>query len=336
MLAAVWNADRTLAVTDLPEPEPGPGETLIRVEACGICGTDLHFFRGELPPRPGLAPGHEFAGTVVSGGQFAPGTPVAVEPIQVCGACSQCRSGNPQRCAALKFIGLGLPGGLQQMVAVPSGSVYALPDGVDPLHGSLAEPLAVAVRGVHLAELPLGARVLVLGGGTIGLMATLLLRDVAAEVAVTARYAQQASLALSLGASAVFEPGSSDLHDWARERRPDAVIETVGGAADTLNEAIMAVRPGGTVVALGVFTGPTAIPAFKLVNQEVRLVGSIIYGRQGDESEFGIAVRRLARYRADLPLLQSHTFALGDVNDAFSTAANKSSGAVKVTIRPNG
>jgi threonine dehydrogenase-like Zn-dependent dehydrogenase len=336
MLVAAWTANRTLAIETRPDPAPGAGETLVRVDACGICGSDLHFFRGEFNPAPGMVPGHEIAGTVIGGGTLAPGTPVTVDPTIGCGACAACRSGQTPTCGRLGTIGISLHGGLQQQIAVPDANVYALPDGISPVLASLAEPLAVCVRGVNTANLPLGGGVLVLGAGTIGLLTLLLLRDTAKEVAITARYPHQRELALKWGASAVFEPGSADLRAWAKAHRPDAVIETVGGNANTLSEAVYSVRPGGVVVALGVFTGEATIPAFKLVNQEIRLVGSLMYGHTSGGSEFGAAVALLPRYRSELSQLQTAQFPLERANEAFETALDKTKGTLKATILPNG
>lgn len=336
MRVAAWTAERSLAVEERPEPGPSGGEVLVRVEACGICGSDLHFVRGELTAAPGQVPGHEIAGVVVGGDALAAGTAVAIDPTLWCGVCGRCRAGQPQTCEGLKLMGMGAPGGMQELLAVRAENVYALPGGVSPGLGALAEPLAVCVRGVHLAQPPLGARVLVLGAGAIGLLSTMLLADVTAEVAITARYPQQREAALKLGASAVFEPGSPDLVAWARERRPDAVIETVGGAAETLSDAVSTVRAGGTVVTVGVFTGRPAIPAFRLMNGEVRLVGSAMYGRAGERSEFGIAVGLLPRYATELAMLQTAMFPLAKVNEAFETAVDKRRGTIKVTVLPNG
>jgi threonine dehydrogenase-like Zn-dependent dehydrogenase len=182
----------------------------------------------------------------------------------------------------------------------------------------------------------MGSRVLILGAGTIGLMCAMLLRDRVGEVAITARYPHQREAALKLGASAVFEPESADLKAWSRSRRPDVVIETVGGSATTMTEAFKTIRGGGTIIALGVFTGYTQINGFRLVNEEVNIIGSVMYGRAGSSSEYGVAVRELAKYRADLPVFLSARFGLAQTAAAFERAADKSQGALKVTILPNG
>ncbi len=146
----------------------------------------------------------------------------------------------------------------------------------------------------------------------------------------------QRALALRFGATAVFEPGAKDLRAWAKAHQPDLVVETVGGAADTLMEAIYNVRAGGTVLALGVFTGRPAIPGFRLVNDEVRLIGSVMYGRSEAGSDFGAAVSLLPAYTEEVALMQTLTFPLGRANEAFEAALDKSRGAVKVSILPGG
>lgn len=332
----MWSDPHTVAFEERPDPEPGPGQVLIRVEGCGICGTDLHLYRGEFRAAKGITPGHEVAGVVEGGDGFAPGTAVAVDPMLSCLQCADCRNAQSSICQSATLMGLSAHGGMQQRFVAPAANVFALPEGIDPVLGSLAEPIAVCVRGIQRAEIPMGARVLVLGAGTIGLMTAMLLRDRVPEVAITARYPHQKAMALKVGASAAFEPGSDELKAWGRVRRPEVVIETVGGSADTLTEAFKVVRGGGTILTMGVFTGATAINGFRFVNEEIRLIGSVMYGRSGGTSEFAVGVRELARYKAELPLFQSRKFPLAQAQEAFEVAHDKTQGALKVTILPNG
>jgi len=332
MRAMAWNANGRLDGVELLAPVPKDGELLVRPRFVGICGSDLHFFRGNFPAIAGQVPGHEIVGVVEAGGIWPMGTPVAVEPTLSCGECAACRRGQAPTCRRLRLMGIGAPGGMQELLAVPVTNVHPLPAGVGPEIGALAEPLAVCVRALNRAEMPVGARVLVLGSGAIGLLVTLLASSVAGEVAATARYPHQGELARAMGAAQVFEPGSRALLDWARSNPVDLVIETVGGAAPTLAEAVAAVRPGGTVLALGVFTQDMGIPARKLVNQEVRLIGSVVYGHTGHQSEFGAAVGLLERYAPRLEALRSASYPLERANDAFEHALDKSRGAVKVSV----
>jgi L-iditol 2-dehydrogenase len=332
MRAAAWNNANTLDVVERPVPVPAAAEVLVRVATVGICGSDLHFYRGEFRGLPGMVPGHEISGFIESGNGFAPGTSVAVQPTIACGACAACLRGQAPTCAQLRLMGISKPGGLQEYLSVPAANVFQLPPGVSPELGALAEPLAVAVRAMNRAKIVQGDRVVVLGAGTIGLLTLLLAREVANEVAITARYPHQRELALALGADAVFEPGSEELASWARSNPVDAVFESVGGSAPTLSEAVNVVRAGGTVLALGVFTSDVTLPARKLVNQEVRLIGSVVYGHESGQPEFGAAVGKLARYARQLDLLRTATYGLEDANAAFEHALDKRRGAVKISI----
>jgi threonine dehydrogenase-like Zn-dependent dehydrogenase len=229
-------------------------------------------------------------------------------------------------------MGITAPGGMQQVIAAPTANVHPLPAGISADIGSLSEPVAVCVRALYRAQTPMGSRVVILGSGTIGLISILLAAPAAREVVVTARYPHQAQLAREFGATEVFAPGSAELLDWARANPVDLVIETVGGAADTLAEAINVVRGGGTVVPLGVFTADVMVPARKLVNQEVRVVGSVVYGHEGHQSEFGAAVGLLPRLAEKLALLKSATYPLEQAHAAFEHALDKSRSAVKVSV----
>jgi L-iditol 2-dehydrogenase len=155
-------------------------------------------------------------------------------------------------------------------------------------------------------------------------------------VGVTARHPHQAEMARRLGATHVFggdSKGMQELDQWSAGNRVDAVIETVGGTADTIDVAVGAVRRGGTVVLLGVFTQPPRCPALALVVKEVRLIGSLTYGRAGTRADFEVAIQLLARAPSVRELI-THRFGLDDLQAALETAADKSRGAIKVTVSP--
>jgi threonine dehydrogenase-like Zn-dependent dehydrogenase len=339
--AAVWNDRGSLDVVDRPVPEPKPGWVRVAVSAVGICGTDLHFFSGAFPSPAGLLPGHEIGGTVDLLGEGAteagvtPGQPVAVEPLVTCGRCPHCRSGNYTRCATRMLLGVTGRGGMAELMTAPATSIYPLPDGVTPADGALVEPLAVCVRGVRRAAVGLGDRVLVLGSGTIGLLSVLAARTAgAAEVAVTARHPHQQAAAARFGADAVF--GSADEaagglgESWA-----DVVVETVGGRAATVAEAVRLARPGASVGMLGIFDRDTPLPALDFSTKELRLVGSNCYARAGARSDFDVAVSLLGRHLELVRTVVTHRFELDEVNDAFRTAADKGSQSIKVSIHPS-
>ncbi|HEU0193837.1 MAG TPA: alcohol dehydrogenase catalytic domain-containing protein [Gaiellales bacterium] len=337
MRAAVWNDKGTLDVIERPTPEPRPGWARLAVRSVGICGTDLHFYRGSFPSPTGLLPGHEVGGIVDLTGEgvtVAAGTPVAVDPLVTCGRCPQCLTGNYNRCPQRQLLGVTGRGGLAEYMTVPAAGLYPLPAEVPAEAGSLVEPLAVCVRGTRLADVGLGDRVLVLGAGTIGLLSIITARAAgAAEVHVTARHDRQGEMARALGADSVYASGE-EAAGALGERQIDTVIETVGGKAATIAEAVRAVRPGGTIAMLGVFDGDTPLPGLDFSVKEVRLVGSNCYGRFGTHTDFSVAVELLRGRLPDVQALVTHRLPLERVNEAFATAADKATGSIKVALTP--
>jgi L-iditol 2-dehydrogenase len=337
MRAAVWNDRGKLDVVERPLPEPRPGWARVKVASVGICGTDLHFYRGSFPAPAGLIPGHEVGGIIDRPGEgaaVAAGTPVAVEPFVTCGRCAQCLTGNYNRCPQRMLLGVSGRGGLAEYMTAPAGFLHVLPADVPLEAGNLVEPLAVCVRGTRLAEVGLGTRVLVLGAGSIGLLCIVTARAAgAAEVHVTARHDAQREKARALGADGVYESADRAARELG-DRGVDVVIETVGGKASTLADAVRLVRPGGTVLMLGVFDGDAPIPALDFSLKELRLIGSNCYGRFGAGSDFSAAVTLLRTRLGDVRSVVTHGFALEQVNEAFAAAADKSTGSIKVTITP--
>lgn len=332
MRRARWTK-RGLSIDDV---DPGPleaGWVRMRVEACGICGSDLHWWDGSMPRPVGTAPGHEFAGTVIDGPAGLDDMLYAVSPNVSCGTCAFCRVGDTHLCdnALGRGLGMGADGGLSEVLDVPLGNLAPVTTD-DRVVAALTEPLAVALRGVSLARAAPDSRVLVLGAGSIGLAAALLARDRVAEVAVTARHAHQAAAADALGVAVL---GENDGIGWAKDRGADVVIESVGGRADTLSDAVKACRKGGTIVMLGAFDGPRPIDLPKLMMKELRLQGSFCYGSTERGPEYAAAAALTGRHERELRQLTTHQFDLADVSRAFETAADKSSGAIKVTVLPH-
>jgi 2-desacetyl-2-hydroxyethyl bacteriochlorophyllide A dehydrogenase len=329
---AVWTEDGLAVVEDDAVAPLEPGWVRLRVEACGICGSDLHFWHGHLRPPLGTSPGHELVGTVVDGPADLADVRYAVSPNVTCGTCAFCRAGRTNLCGrGGPGLGLGRHGGLAEQIDAPLANLAPIPDGVDAVTASLTEPLAVTVRGVGLARVTADDRVLVLGAGTIGLCAALVARDQAAEVAIVARHPHQRAAAEALGVTVLAEDAALA---WGKEHRPDVVIESVGGAADTVEEAIRVVRRGGRVVILGSFSAPKPIDLQRMMMKEVALLGSFCYGGGDLEPEFTTAARLTGRWRDELAALTTHQFPLDDVTNAFETAGDKTSGAIKVTLVP--
>jgi threonine dehydrogenase-like Zn-dependent dehydrogenase len=339
MRSAVWS-DKRFVLREDDVPDVAPGRVLVRVRNCGICGSDLHFYRGEFPSPPNLRMGHEIAGEVAAVGEgvthVSSGQPVAIEPVEVCRSCAYCYTGREQLCPDRKFLGTMLPGAFAEYILVPSYIVHPLPDGVDFEAGSLVEPLAVTVHGLRQVALEFGERVVVLGSGTIGLMAIVAARALGAkEVLATARYPHQAEMARSLGATHVVQAGDNALGELLGTlggRGPEVVVETVGGVANTVNEAIALAQSGGRVSILGIFSHQPQVNMTLAVLKEVSLIGGITYGHINGRSDFEVALEVARRHADDMRKVITHRVALEDIASGFATANDKTQQSIKVTV----
>jgi (R,R)-butanediol dehydrogenase / meso-butanediol dehydrogenase / diacetyl reductase len=327
-----------LVVDGMARPTPGPEDVVVAVRSCGICGSDLHWWHGEMM-LPRECPGHEIAGEVVEVGgavtTLRAGDRVALEGVASCGTCRWCQAGTYNYCRGIGYLGMTIPGGFADFVRLPARHCFPVPAGIDFPTAALSEPLGVAVHGVRIGQLSLGQRVLVLGAGTIGLAAVVAARaGGAGEVLVTARRPQQRAAALALGADRVLDDADVEgLREAVHESPVDLVVETVGGAADTLTTAAEACQPGGIISVLGVFTQSVAFPALYVIGKELRVQGSIVYNRVGSRADFEIVQDILARDGRRIgETLVTHRFRLDDIATAFRTAADKTSGSIKVTI----
>jgi len=184
MLAAYCTQPGCFDLRNVARPTPGAGDVLVKVRSCGVCGSDLHFFHGGFPP-PAVCPGHEISGEVTEVGaevqHVRAGDRVAIEPLVSCRECSYCRTGDYQLCRQLRINGTMIDGGFAEYLCTPGYTVFRLPDAVDDEVGALTEPLAVAVHAARLGTIRLGDRVLVLGGGTIGLLSVAAARAAGAQ-----------------------------------------------------------------------------------------------------------------------------------------------------------
>lgn len=334
MRAVVTTSGGGLEVVDRPEPVPGPGEVVVAVDLCGICGSDQHLRSSGLLP-PGAVLGHELAGTVVGGDPAGPGPAedarVAVLPARRCGACPACLSGRDNLCPAQAStaVGLGLhDGGYAELVAVPAASCHLLPDGTTPQQAALAEPYAVGLHAVGRSRVAvdLDLAVAVIGAGSVGLMCLAALRAAGvARVAVAEPRARRAAAATELGAVAVESPG-----DLARALGgpPDVVFEAAGSPV-TPGLAVEAAAAGGQVVLLGVLGPgqPLALPGFLWVVKEVDVVPSIAYTAR----EFAAAVAAVAAGAADVVVAASEVRPLAGAERAFAELAAPD-GPVKVLL----
>ena len=336
-MRAAFIADKeAVEVRETDIPLPGRGEVVVRVRACGICGSDLHFYHGVFPANPNVSPGHEFAGEIVQLGDgvggFEPSQRVVIEPIRRCQECNYCRTGRYHLCPKHMLLGTFAPGGLAEYVAVPVYTLCPLPENLDFELGALVEPLAVTVHGIRLVRLATGERVLVLGTGTIGLFSIIAAKaEGASEVIASYRYDHQGEAALAAGASRIVRDSETA---GLEKEGIDVVIETIGGNAPTLAQALGAVRPGGRISVLGLFPGAVQLGGLALILKEVTVVGGITYCRSGLQSDFEVAISILQADPERARAIISHRFPLDEAAEAFATAADKGTKSLKVQVLP--
>jgi threonine dehydrogenase-like Zn-dependent dehydrogenase len=329
MQQSVW----TETGIELREVEPPPlkdGWVRLKVGACGICGSDLHGYKDGIY-RAGGVPGHEMAGTIVDGPTGLADELYAVEPWLWCGECEFCRIGKVQHCKNGTLVGAQVPGGLADMVDVPAMHIYPSDPSLSPQEASLTEPFGICTRAVHLCELKMDTRVLILGAGSLGLISGMLCQGYAERVAISYRYPSQAEAARKLGLEPVAE---DDVIGWAQDYGPDVVLETVGGHANTMEVATAACRSGGRIVVLGLFSIKPELDMRALIRKELKIMGSAFFGTSEHGPEFRASTKLLPHYKADLPVIQTHQFPLSRVADAFAAAVSKDDRPIKVTIFP--
>jgi threonine dehydrogenase-like Zn-dependent dehydrogenase len=312
------SGDGGVAIVDVEArpPDHATDPVRVRVRSCGICASDLHLAAWNLP----VTLGHEFAGVLDDG------TPVAVQPNAWCGECDRCLAGETQLCrhGASRLHGVSVDGGLADEVVVDRRCLVPLPHGVDPAIGALVEPLAVGTHAAGRVTIDRGDRVLVIGGGSIGLATVAALRHLGADVDLVARHAHQRAGGDLLGAG-------SDLGDEY------GVVVDAAGTQSSLDDAVSRVRPGGAVVVVATYWDPVSIDA-ALLTKEVRIVPSAMYGHTGHthgrESQFEAAAALLAARPEVVDALVHHRFGLDEAPEAFRVAGDRAAGAIKVLLEP--
>ncbi|ALG10384.1 NAD(P)-dependent sugar dehydrogenase [Kibdelosporangium phytohabitans] len=311
-MQAVVNTDDGIRTIDVDEPA-GPGVRL-SVVAAGICGTDVLFAGIGLK---GFIYGHEFTGVDDTG------RPYFVEPTIHGGECEECRNGHPQRCTEPSHGNLGIfsDGGMASTVVVPEYTLLALPPQLDVKDACLIEPGAVALHALRRAQVRPGERVLVVGGGTIGLLAAAAAQDQGLDVDVDTRHDHQRDAAEHLGFG---KPGDGY----------DVVIDAAGSDTSIARSA-QAARRGGRIVPLGVYLDSIPVPGSAISQvKELSYVSSVAYGRHDGVREVEEVAAMLATKPDIARTLITHRFPIEDAREAFRVAADRRAGAIKVVIEP--
>ena len=330
MRAVIWEAPGKLSVAEAADPAPGHGELVIKVGACGICGTDVHIADGEFPPTPyPIIPGHEFAGQVAAVGAGVPGDwregeRVAVDPSLFCGHCPACHSGRGNLCANWNAIGDTVNGAFAEYVAVPAANAYRIPDSVDDAQGALIEPLSCAVHGLRRIGPVIGEDILLTGAGTMGLLLLQLLNQAGARsVSVVDRKATRLQAAKALGAASV----AGDVA--ALDRRGFDVAVDATGAPAAIEACFGSLGRGGRLLIFGVTSGDAtvALSPFRIYNDEITVLGSMAV-----LNSFGAAADLMAAGAIDTAPLLGQPFGLSEFPAAL--AGVRAGDGIKVQVRP--
>jgi L-iditol 2-dehydrogenase len=346
MIGVRLHAPRTLKVEQLSDPKPpGKGEVLVRVDAAGICGSDLHMYLeatiGDTKLKAPIVLGHEFAGTIISTGenslsehsiQLRPGMRVAVDPAQPCGTCELCKRGHPNLCTSLHFCGLPPDGGcFCERIVVPAKTCFPLPDTLDAETGALLEPLGIALHAVDLAKVNPGESAVIIGAGPIGLLILEAAKLAGmAPIFVVEQLPWRLHLAEKLGGIPI---------DSARTNaREKLMIQTLGRGVDVVFEAAWAdqsiqlaaevVRYGGKLVLVGI----PRDDRLTLNHSTARRKGLTVFLSRRMKHKYPEAIELAKSGRVDVKNIVTHRFPLVQTPEAFALNADYRDHVVKIMI----
>jgi threonine dehydrogenase-like Zn-dependent dehydrogenase len=340
MRAVVTQAKGVMEVTEMPDPaEPGAGEVIVRPRAVGICGSDFHFFLGELGPGDGSefprVQGHEVGATIEAVGpgcrpELASGDSVALWPLTSCGRCYPCRIGRGNVCDNFSLIGIHEDGGLQERLRVPQSQVFKTSES-RPAVVALSEPVSIAVRTVRRARVASGEHVVVLGAGPIGQAVCLVARDRGASVLLVDRVPGRLELAAGMGAETVRWTGQDDVvalaREWSGGEGPEVVVDATG-VPDAIQAAVAMAASAGRVVIVGMSHHEVPLRVMAFTEKELDVLG--VSCCQGDE--FAEAVAFVESHSGDLERLITQEFPLERAPEALRFAMEHPAEAMKVVI----
>jgi (R,R)-butanediol dehydrogenase/meso-butanediol dehydrogenase/diacetyl reductase len=314
---------------------PGHGEVTVAVAYTGVCGTDLHIYHGDMDARvtvPGTI-GHEMSGEIAAIGEgvtdWAVGDHVTAMPLIWCGSCKACSSGNQHICQNLNFVGIDSTGSMQSHWTIPAGLLVALPADLDLAHAALTEPTAVAVHDVGRAALKPGERIVVVGGGPVGLLIATVARSVGADIVLVEPNPARRALAERLGFRAF--DGADGLVDavrtWTDGAGADVTFE-VSGSEGGVRTAVDLLGPRGRLVLVAIHGQPRPVDLHQFFWRELTLIGARLY----DRSDFEKAVELVADGTIPAAQLISLVTPLSAVSDAFAQLGSGDAGLMKVLI----
>lgn len=339
MKAAVFYGKHDLRIENIPVPPVGPQDVLIRVHACGICGTDVHIFHGDegaAQTPSGTVLGHEFAGEVLEVGKdvtaVRPGDRVCVDPNQLCGSCDYCREGIGHFCESMIGIGTTVHGGFAEYCVVNQTQVYPFPASLSYEEAAMTEPVACCVHGIDMCDISCGDTVAIIGGGMIGLIMLQLAKlKGAAKLILLEPVEEKRQLGKKLGADLTIDPLTEDIHQALHSagiHRINTVIECVGKPA-TIRQAIAIAGKKSTVMMFGLTRPDEEVPVkpFELFKKEIVLKASFI-----NPYTQGRALALIAGGRVDVSSMVSNVASLEQLPEILADDSLRRTG--KVIISP--
>lgn len=340
MRAAVLHGVRDIRLEEVPKPTISDDEVLIRVAATGVCGTDIHFYRGEWKVTLPLVPGHEFSGTIAELDDqmvgFEIGDRVVAEPNMVCGSCRYCRMSDRNFfCERLTAVGVDVDGAFAEYVKTKKENVYKFPENLSFEEAALIEPLACCIRGLDNVAVKPGEDVAIVGAGPIGLLLLQLVRMAGASTVIqTDLEEERLHLAKELGADHTVDIREHDpvktIMGLTGGYGVDAAIEAVG-SPEAITQAMAATRRGGRLNIFGVSPQNAVwnVKPFDLYSKELTITTSY-----RSPLTFQRAVKLAGSGKLNLPSLISHVFPLNEISQVFEILDKKLKKTVKVIIKP--
>lgn len=336
MQASVLIAKNEVELRDVPAPVPEDDQVLVRVEAVGVCGSDVHYYRegriGDFVVTSPLILGHEVGGVIVEVGARVPreriGQRVAIEPQRACRMCEQCKQGRYNLCPSMEFYATPpIHGAFAELAAIQADYAYEIPETMSMEAAALCEPLSVGIWSAQKAGIGAGSRVLIAGAGPIGIMAAQVARAYgAAEILVSDVAEERLEAALRFGATRVIDARNDD--GTAMGLDVDAFIDA-SGAAPAVHAGILSVKPAGRVVLVGMGTDDAMLPVARIQNRELVLTGVFRYAHT-----WPVAIALIASGRVDLDAMVTSRFGLDAVQEALEIAGRPES--IKAVVLPNG
>lgn len=334
--AAFYRGDKQFVVEQVTPAAPRANEVRIRIAYCGICGTDMHVYHGNMDGRVGLNRiiGHEMSGVVEALGEgvndVAVGQKVVVRPLDHCGDCPACNAGHKHICHKLKVLGMDTDGAMQELWTVPAHTLHKLPDNLRLDHAALIEPVAVACHDVRLSALQAGEDVVVIGGGPIGVLVAMAARDVGGNVVISEVNPNRLAIAGKLGFDTV-NPAEDDLAETINARTQgkgaDVVFEVSGtqSGVDAMT-AVAATR--ARIVMVAIHAQKPQVDLFQLFWRELKLIGARVY----EPKDYEKAIAMITSGGVDAETVITDVTSLADIQTAFESL-DRSPTAMKSLIK---